>query len=99
MESEIAETINTVADFLGKERTDELKDYIVEQLKENLYQSINDHWIVFPTHFNEMFEEMFDSCKNSLMKTYKKTLTEAMSEKVEEYLETLKKTTVGKETD
>ena len=99
MAPDIDQTINTVADFLGKERIDELKDYIVEHLKENLYQSINDHWMIFPDHFDEMFEEMFESCKNSLMKTYKKTLTEAMSKKVEEYLETLKKTTVGKDTD
>ena len=97
MAPEINETINTVADFLGKERTDELKDYVLEHLKENLYQSINDHWMVFPTDFDEMFEELFEASKNSIMKTYKKTLTEEIGKKVEEYIETLKNTTVGKD--
>ena len=99
MAPDINETINTIADFLGKERTDELKDYILEHLKENIYESINDHWMVLPTNFDEMIEEMFEASKNSIMKTYKKTLTEAMNKKVEEYIETLKNTTIGKETD
>ena len=89
--NDISTDIKTIKDFLGDERIECLKDYVVEKLQDNLEESIDDRYLVFPNDFTELWDELFESCKKEIIKRYKKTLTDVMSEKVEEYISKLKK--------
>lgn len=93
-ENNLAGKLNTIADFLGEERVDKLKDYVTQQLMENLNESIRDEWIVLPTDFEMFWDEVFDELKESLRKKYKKVMTVAMNEKLDEYMNKIKETSI-----
>ena len=80
------DSIKDIADFLGKERIDDLKDFVLEQLKENLEDSIQHYWVVFPDNFNSMWEEILADVKKDLKKKYKTAITEVMSKKIDEWI-------------
>lgn len=93
-ENNLADKLNTIANFLGEERVDKLKDYVTQQLMENLNESIRDEWIVLPSDFEMFWDEVFDELKESLRKKYKKVMTVAMNEKLDEYINRIKETTI-----
>lgn len=93
-ENNLADKLNTIANFLGEERVDKLKDYVTQQLMENLNESIRDEWIVLPTDFEMFWDEVFDELKESLRKKYKKVMTVAINEKLDEYINKIKETTI-----
>lgn len=93
-ENNLADKLNTIANFLGEERVDKLKDYVTQQLMENLNESIRDEWIVLPTDFEMFWDEVFDELKESLRKKYKKVMTVAINEKLDEYINRIKETTI-----
>lgn len=93
-ENNLADKLNTIANFLGEERVDKLKDYVTQQLMENLNESIRDEWIVLPTDFEMFWDEVFDELKESLRKKYKKVMTIAMNEKLDEYMNKIKETSI-----
>lgn len=93
-ENNLADKLNTIANFLGEERVDKLKDYVTQQLMENLNESIRDEWIVLPTDFEMFWDEVFDELKESFRKKYKKVMTVAINEKLDEYINRIKETTI-----
>lgn len=93
-ENNLADKLNTIANFLGEERVDKLKDYVTQQLMENLNESIRDEWIVLPSDFEMFWDEVFDELKESLRKKYKKVMTVAINEKLDEYINKIKETSI-----
>ena len=93
---EMKNSFSAINEFLGKERLDDLKDFVVEQLKDNLEESIKYRWVVLPTAFGEMWDEMVCDVEKKMIKKYKKVLEEAVSVKVEEFIKTLLDDNAGK---
>lgn len=93
-ENNLAIKLNTIADFLGEERVGKLKDYVTQQLMENLNESIRDEWIILPTDFEKFWDEIFNELKESWRKKYKKAITVAMNEKLDEYMNKIKETSI-----
>ena len=84
------EEIKSIEEFLGKERIEDLKDFILEKLKENFEESINNHYVVFPQYFTDLFDDVFDKVSKDITRTYKRQLTEAAKLNIEKQIDNLK---------
>lgn len=82
----VNKTLETISEFLGEERIEKLKDYVLQSLMDNLQESIEQHYVVFPSDFDEMWESLFDDCKKEIKKKYKKDITDAMSERIDKWI-------------
>ncbi len=94
---ELNTTFSSISDFLGDERIDRLKDYIVNSLENNLSESIRANWVVLPTEVTELWDDMLCDITEKLVKKYRKKLELALSEKVESYIKTLTEGVINNE--
>ena len=88
MSNPCAEEIKRIADFLGDERIERLKDTVIEMLIDNCKESINEYYLF--ADFTQFVDELQESVSAELKKKYKKVMTEQLSKKIDEYLEGLK---------
>lgn len=82
--------IMSIADFLGEERMEKLKDFIVEKLMKNIDGSINQRWFVLPDEFQNTMYELAEQCREQIIKKYRKKLTDAAEQRVNEMIDELK---------
>ncbi len=86
MSNPVVEEILSIENFLGKERVEDLKDFVVEKLKENFEDSINNNWVVVPNSFNEFWDSIFKKAYKNIMKEYENKLSDAMVKRMESYI-------------
>lgn len=78
------ESMNEIAKFLGEARIEDLKDYIVDEIKVDIAESIHDSYIyiISPDEFSKFGDEVFNEVKEELKKKYKKQLKSVLEAKI-----------------
>lgn len=78
IEENIIETVSPLAALLGEERTERLKDRIVDAIVERVVADLDmsDYYIISPDHISDIAGEAFDEVKEKLKKKYKTKFTE-----------------------
>ena len=82
--------LQTIAEFLGKERIDDLKDYVLAELKSDFHESIHTNYVVAPSEFCDAWNEMLADVSKSITKKYKGEIKTIVEKEVEDKLAKLK---------
>ena len=75
--------LKALCELLGTDRTEKLKDYILDAIETDIDNSIRNSYdyVISPDTFTELGEEVFEEVKEELKKKYKKQL-EGVLEKI-----------------
>lgn len=84
------EKLQTIAEFLGEKRVDDLKDYVLAELKSEFYATIKDYYVVVPSEFETAWDEMLTDVAKSITKKYKGEIKAIAEKAVEDKLAKLK---------
>lgn len=82
--------LQTIAEFLGEERVDDLKDYVLAELKSDFSASIKEYYVVAPSEFKDAWNEMLTDVAKSITKKYKGEIKAIAEQAVEDKLAKLK---------
>lgn len=85
-----SEKLQTIAEFLGEKRVDDLKDYVLAELKSEFSATINEYYVVAPSEFEEAWNEMLTDVAKSITKKYKGEIKAIAEKAVEDKLAKLK---------
>ena len=85
-EPAIPKSIQTIADFLWQERTDKLKDFVLNSLTANIEESIHNHWLVLPSTVDDLWNDMIDEIRDELYAKYKSKVKKCMQAELEEFI-------------
>ena len=83
--------LQTIAEFLGEKRVDDLKDYVLAELKSDFSETIKEYYVVTPSEFKEAWDEMLIDVAKSITKKYKGEIKTIAEKAVEDKLAELKK--------
>ena len=75
--------LQTIGEFLGEKRVDDLKDYVLAEMKSDFSESLREEWVLMPSEFEHAWNEMFTDIAKSITKKYKGEI-KALVEKVVE---------------
>ena len=82
--------LQTIAEFLGEKRVDDLKDYVLAELKSDFSESLKSEWVIKPQEFDDAWNEMLTDIAKSITKKYKGEIKAIVELAVEEKLAKLK---------
>ena len=82
--------LQTIAEFLGEKRVDDLKDYVLAELKSDFSESIKEYYVVVPSEFENAWNEMLTDIAKSITKKYKGEIKAIAEKAVEDKLAKLK---------
>lgn len=88
--SKPTDKLQTIAEFLGEKRVDDLKDYVLAELKSEFSESLKSEWVLMPSEFDNMWDEMLTDIAKSITKKYKGEIKAIAEKAVEDKLAKLK---------
>lgn len=78
--------LQTIAEFLGEKRVDDLKDYVLAELKSDFSESIKEYYVITPDEFGDAWNEMLADVAKSITKKYKGEIKAIVEKAVEDKL-------------
>lgn len=78
----MGETILALAKILGTKRTEELKDYILEKLKDEVDESFRENWCLDEALVSDAMEEIYAECLKAAKERIIKRLTDKIETKI-----------------
>ena len=88
--SKPVDKLQTIAEFLGEKRVDDLKDYVLAELKSDFSESLKEEWVLMPPEFEKAWNEMLADVAKSVTKKYKGEIKAIAEKAVEDKLAKLK---------
>lgn len=88
--SKPVDKLQTIGEFLGEKRVDDLKDYVLAELKSDFYETIKEYYVVAPSEFSDAWNEMLADIAKSITKKYKGEIKAIVEKAVEDKLAKLK---------
>ena len=90
----MTEDTKALCKILGTERTEKLKDYILNVIEMDIDDSVRNsyNYVISPETFTEFGEEVFSEVKEELKKKYKKALKGVLEAKILEVIDNAEKT-------
>lgn len=80
-----------IANFLGEENVERIRDYFTEAIMHNIGESVGEYYILLPDDINDEIEKIVLSAKKTIIKNRKAELTKAVEEKLNEYVDEILK--------
>lgn len=76
--------LKAICEVLGTERAEELKDYILGAIENDIDESLRNtyNYVISPDTFTELGEEVFEEVKAELKRKYKKQLKGVLESKI-----------------
>lgn len=84
--SKPVDKLQTIAEFLGEKRVDDLKDYVLAELKSDFSESLKEEWVLMPSEFEHAWNEMLADIAKSITKKYKGEIKAIVEKVVEDKL-------------
>ena len=88
--SKPVDKLQTIGEFLGEKRVEDLKDYVLAEVKGDFYESLREQWLLMPSEFENAWNEMLTDIAKSVTKKYKGEIKAIVEQAVEEKLAKLK---------
>lgn len=88
--SKPTDKLQTIAEFLGEKRVDDLKDYVLAELKSEFHATIKEYYVIAPSEFEDVWNEMLADIAKSITKKYKGEIKAIVEKAVEDKLAKLK---------
>ncbi|MBO7452186.1 MAG: hypothetical protein J6U54_17800 [Clostridiales bacterium] len=88
--SKPVDKLQTIGEFLGEKRVEDLKDYVLAEVKSDFYESLREQWLLMPSEFENAWNEMLTDIAKSVTKKYKGEIKAIVEQAVEEKLAKLK---------
>lgn len=87
--SEISENVKSISDFLGKDGVDEIKRYLIDNIEENIKESVESEFFIGPDDLQDFVGEIFYEVKEELKGTYKRKLKAKMKTELDKYIDSI----------
>ena len=81
--------IDVIADILGSENAEKIRNAMTESLIDNIRESIEQEWFIAPSGIEAYLEEECEKVIKKLVKEYKPRIEEAYREKFDEIVKGL----------
>ena len=88
--SKPVDKLQTIGEFLGEKRVDDLKNYVLAELKSDFSESLKEEWVLMPSEFEKAWNEMLTDIAKSITKKYKGEIKAIVEKTVEDKLAKLK---------
>lgn len=88
--SKPTDKLQTIAEFLGEKRVDDLKDYVLAEMKSDFSQSLEEEWVLMPSEIENAWNEMLTDIAKSITKKYKGEVKAIVEKMVEDKLAKLR---------
>lgn len=88
--SKPVDKLQTIGEFLGEKRVDDLKDYVLAEVKSDFSESLKEQWLLMPSEFEDAWNEMLADIAKSITKKYKGEIKAIVEKAVEDKLAKLK---------
>lgn len=90
MASELAKELNPIIEFIGEENAEKLRLQLTDMLLENIQESIEEYWLVYPEEWQKMLDSLLRNCGKEICKKYKDPIKESMEDAILKIIERIK---------